>query len=96
MENVHPPIAESTDPLELIVTEYLRAKGFSKTLMELDCESKELRSSQVPAHNRDGESGHIGLVYEQSYSTFKAWVLSAIDIFVDELNLLSFPVFAKW
>ena len=92
----------SNDPLDLIVAEYLRARGFSKTLMELDNESKEYRHTLGGPRGEESGSSvsrpskHLDAAYQQSYSTFKAWTLAAIDIFRYELNFLSFPVFAVW
>ena len=96
------PPSSSRDPtgdsLETIVAEYLRVLGFSKTLLELDCESKELRIRDPKADptGSNRASRLLNHAYEQSYSEFRTWVLSAIDIFRTELNMLSFPVFAIW
>lgn len=34
--------------------------------------------------------------WTRSYSSFKGWTSSVIDLFKNELGLLSFPVFVTW
>ena len=86
------------DPLEAIVAEYLRSRGLSKTLAEMCGELKELNglAPDFTGVSEAQASQRIGIMYARSYCRFKSWTASAIGIFKDELELLSFPVFVMW
>ena len=87
------PSKAMRDPLEAIVTEYLRVHGMSTALDAIDAAKDNGVSDTTPEAREHGTSAVLDLLYEQSYHTFKSWTISALDVFKTEFGFLTFPVF---
>lgn len=94
MQSLPPDFPENS--MDVFVAEYLKSKGYLKTLAEMDSEAKSLYRNEPELHKDKAMSAALGRAYEESYSSFKTWVFSSIDPYRTELQYLCFPVFVAW
>lgn len=87
----------SGEQFNAIVIEFLKQKGFHRTLAQMNEElleesSVNIRDTQIaePVFLRAGHQ------LDREYSIFRTWSCASIDIFKEELTFLSFPAFVHW